>query len=59
LELFSLAWDDLKLMRPENGSRVGLAPGIGVMELRSNSKEDLTADGLTQKKKEIPGRKKK
>lgn len=34
LELFSLTWGDMKLTRPENGPVVGLAQGIGVIELR-------------------------
>ena len=33
-ELFSLTWDDVTITRPRHGPRVGLALGIGVIELR-------------------------
>jgi hypothetical protein len=33
-ELFSLKWEDVLVTRPADGPRVGLPPGVGVIELR-------------------------
>jgi hypothetical protein len=33
-ELFSLTWGDIKVTGPADGPRIGLAPGIGAIELR-------------------------
>jgi hypothetical protein len=33
-ELFSLTWGDIKVTGPADGPRIGLATGIGVIELR-------------------------